>query len=374
MRRIPWFGTAAELCLMIAAALVSVAAIAQDAKKPEEIKPAPPAAEGGAKSDIRLREPASAPEPPAEPPRRGPRPSEYWIGLECYPAQGALIAQLGLPEGQGLVVESVAPEGPAAKAGLRRHDILLASGDTKLRGLDDLGTLVAASKDKQISFQVLRSGKTVTVDVQPAKRPIARAGDGGPQFEERIHERLGHPGGPFRLRFFHPGVVVRVGDGRFPSDVSVSVTKEGTGPTRVEVKQGDQNWSVTADNVGDLPATVRGFAEQLLGGGLGDLLPFRGGAASPAPPHVGPLSEAPPAVVPGVPVPAPAATGPLPPPARPAGPPAANPRVEERLEAMQRRMEEMHQELQDLRSRRPAPPEAPRVPPRDEAKPKSENY
>ena len=50
------------------------------------------------------------------------RPSEYWLGLECYPAQDALRAQLNLEEGQGLVVHQVLPESPAAKAGIQHQD------------------------------------------------------------------------------------------------------------------------------------------------------------------------------------------------------------------------------------------------------------
>src|SRR5512146_1880559 len=62
-----------------------------------------------------------------------PHPSEYWIGVECYPASETLRSQLDLPEGQGIVVEQVLPESPGAKAGVKRHDILLTAGDKPLR-------------------------------------------------------------------------------------------------------------------------------------------------------------------------------------------------------------------------------------------------
>src|SRR5207237_244362 len=46
-------------------------------------------------------------------------------GASLAPADEPLRAQLGLPDGHGLVVVSVAPEGPAAKVGLKTSDILL---------------------------------------------------------------------------------------------------------------------------------------------------------------------------------------------------------------------------------------------------------
>lgn len=372
MRQKPWLSSLIELSLVVAAALCSVVAFGQETKKPAEGKPVPPAVNPAppanplppAKSaptaqafEIVLPEPGA----PLPPPAHGPRPSEYWIGLECYPASGALSAQLGLPEGEGLVVEGVATEGPSAKAGLKRHDILLTSGATKLHRLEDLGKLVAEAKEKPIEFKVLRAGKQVTVSVQPAKRPFQGPPEGAAQVEQRLHERLGQPGGPFRFRFFHPGVVVHVGDGSLPGDVSVNVNKDPNGQTHVEVRRGDQNWTVKTD--GELPGTIRGLVGELLGGVLQPHAP------APAPQRVGPdgkpLAEAPPAVVPGVPVSPPAVQGPIPPAVQPPGPGPANPRLEERLEAMQRHMEAIHKELNELRNRQapppnPAPPQQPK--------------
>src|SRR5262245_15019342 len=59
---------------------------------------------------------------------------KYWIGLlgGPIPADDALRAHLDLPENQGLRVENVVPDSPAAKAGLKRHDILLRANDQDL--------------------------------------------------------------------------------------------------------------------------------------------------------------------------------------------------------------------------------------------------
>ena len=57
---------------------------------------------------------------------------QYWLGVECLPVMPALRAQLNLPEKQGLLVAAVAPESPAASAGIKQHDILLASERSRL--------------------------------------------------------------------------------------------------------------------------------------------------------------------------------------------------------------------------------------------------
>ena len=60
---------------------------------------------------------AQLPPPPAPLPA-----SKYWLG--GVPAGDARpAAQLNLPDKQGLLVEAVTPEGPAAKTGIRQHDV-----------------------------------------------------------------------------------------------------------------------------------------------------------------------------------------------------------------------------------------------------------
>ena len=66
---------------------------------------------------------------------------KYWIGLlgGSITPDNPLRAHLDLPENQGLIVANVVPDGPAAKAGLKQHDILLRANDTDLHEMQDLG-------------------------------------------------------------------------------------------------------------------------------------------------------------------------------------------------------------------------------------------
>jgi membrane-associated protease RseP (regulator of RpoE activity) len=69
---------------------------------------------------------------------------KFWIGVECREAQPDLRAQLGLDDGQGLVVVHVAEESPAAKAGIKQHDVVVSAGDAKLGRPQDLVKAVEA--------------------------------------------------------------------------------------------------------------------------------------------------------------------------------------------------------------------------------------
>src|SRR5690606_8122364 len=48
---------------------------------------------------------------------------KHWIGIYCRPLDDSLRTQLKIKRGEGVVVDGVAPESPAAKAGLERHDL-----------------------------------------------------------------------------------------------------------------------------------------------------------------------------------------------------------------------------------------------------------
>src|SRR5205823_1995088 len=69
-----------------------------------------------------------------------PVPPKYWIGLlaGAIPADHPLRAHLDLPEHQGLLVANVMPDSPAAKAGLKQHDILLKANNNDLHEMKDL--------------------------------------------------------------------------------------------------------------------------------------------------------------------------------------------------------------------------------------------
>jgi membrane-associated protease RseP (regulator of RpoE activity) len=141
------------------------------------------------------------------------------LGVNADRPNGALADQLDLPKGHGLVIEQVIPGTPAAKAGLRAHDILLelngkaiASNHASLaRALDSVKSGTA------FDVVILRKGRKHTV------RGLTLA-------EQKKPETLLQPGtGGFRLqgpRGVGQGIAVGVaGQGR--NTVLTTVVRRG---------------------------------------------------------------------------------------------------------------------------------------------------
>ena len=118
--------------------------------------------------------PHMQPPPLAEPARRpqeamAPQP---FLGVITSPLPPALAAQLGLPEGFGLLVGEVLPGSPAANAGIQRHDVLRLFNDQQLVEPNQLATLIRAlGKDKDATLTLIRKGAEQTVTAKIAERP-----------------------------------------------------------------------------------------------------------------------------------------------------------------------------------------------------------
>jgi membrane-associated protease RseP (regulator of RpoE activity) len=92
------------------------------------------------------------------------------------PPEPPLAAQLDLPKGQGLVLEEVSPNAPAAKAGMKSHDILLElAGKSVLSSNTAFGELLKGVKPNTlVDIVVIRKGKKKTikgVSLPEAARP-----------------------------------------------------------------------------------------------------------------------------------------------------------------------------------------------------------
>jgi hypothetical protein len=226
-----------------------------------------------------------------------PEAPKYWLGIEVLPVPPALREHLNLPEKQGLLVQGVAADSPAAKAGIVQHDVLLRVGDKPLREPHDLILAIEATKEGKLKIDLIHGGKPNTVEAAPAKRPAELRGPAGEasaddwQTMEKWMEGMWPNGGvegqrpPLRFRIFHPGAIVPhdvVVSPPLPPNMSITISKEGDQPAKIVVKRGDEKWELTEKQLDKLPADVRPHVERMLGrgalgiiGGLGsvDVLP-----------------------------------------------------------------------------------------------------
>jgi hypothetical protein len=210
-------------------------------------------------------------------------PGEYWLGIQVLLVPQAVRDQLGLPEKQGLLVEAIVPDSPAAKAGIARHDVLLRAGDKTLTEPRELVQVIEATKEAKLKIDLIHGGKPKSVEATPTKRPdearrqsaIALPGDWETMQKWLEQMSSGEPGGaerlPMRLRIFHPGAIVpndAFTPAPLPPDMSVVISKKGDHPAKIVVKRGDKTLEVTEKELDKLPADIRPHVERMLGRGM----------------------------------------------------------------------------------------------------------
>jgi len=102
-------------------------------------------------------------------------PDSWRLGIACEPLDELLRAHLPLPKDVGLVVRAVMNDSPAAKAGLRVNDLLLAVGDHPLKSFPQLVEAVhnASETGHPLTLRFLHEGKEQTVVVKPEGPPPA---------------------------------------------------------------------------------------------------------------------------------------------------------------------------------------------------------
>ncbi len=127
---------------------------------------------------------------PASTHQAGQKQAYLGVGVEALPA--ALSSQMSIiPRGEGVLVEQVAKDSPAAKAGLQPHDILLNYGGKKLHSPEELVKLVRADKSGQaVALSYVRGGKLATCKVTLAERETPPVPEHVRVFRLRPDERL----------------------------------------------------------------------------------------------------------------------------------------------------------------------------------------
>jgi hypothetical protein len=117
-----------------------------------------------------------------------PRPEEGRLGVRVGKPSDAMIDQLDLPKGQGVVIEDVTADSAAAKAGMKTHDILLElNGKPVPSDAQEMAKLVREIKaDTPVDALVLRKGRKETLkglklpEAKAVERPNLQGADGFP--------------------------------------------------------------------------------------------------------------------------------------------------------------------------------------------------
>jgi PDZ domain len=135
---------------------------------------------------------ADQPALPLPPAQAAPPASGAWMGVHTVPVTDAVRAQVDLPQGQGIAVEFIAENGPAAQAGLAVNDILLRMNSEPLDTAEAFREKLRALKPgAQVSVTYIRKGQpanaTVTLGQRPPESP---AGDKVTNEAERLLRKM----------------------------------------------------------------------------------------------------------------------------------------------------------------------------------------
>jgi len=184
----------------------------------------------------------------------------------------ALIDQLDLPKGEGLVVHAVKPDSPAAKAGLKENDILLEfNGQPVPDEASKFAKLVAKVEAKKpMKAVVMRKGRKQTLEglTLPEAKPAERAElPALPDFRFPDDFRRLVPGGVadgnvLTLTRHDDGFTATQKDAKGTVTVRGKVADAKASVEKVTIDDGDQK--KTYDSVDAVPAEQRERVKHLL--------------------------------------------------------------------------------------------------------------
>jgi len=110
------------------------------------------------------------------PPAPGADERGTYLGALFGPVPEALFDQLShLPRDRAVLITHVVPDSPAARADLRRHDVLLKYGAVAVRDCEHLARLIQADRPgRVVRLTLLRGSKEATAEVTLALGPALK--------------------------------------------------------------------------------------------------------------------------------------------------------------------------------------------------------
>jgi serine protease Do len=101
----------------------------------------------------------------------GETPTRHELGVAIAPPRVARRLQraVGLPERDGALIRAVQADSPAAKAGLRRGDLIVGAEGREVTGVDVLYSALEADRDGPLALRVVRGDEERDVQVSFAR-------------------------------------------------------------------------------------------------------------------------------------------------------------------------------------------------------------
>ena len=89
-----------------------------------------------------------------------------WLGVMIQKITPELAKSFGLSQREGALVGDVIPDGPAAKGGVKRGDVIVMFDGQQVKDMEDLPKIVAATRPNSVvDVEVIRDGSRMTLSV-----------------------------------------------------------------------------------------------------------------------------------------------------------------------------------------------------------------
>lgn len=162
-----------------------------------------------------------------------------WLGVQIQQVTATIAESLGLEEQKGALIVDANEGEPAAEAGIKPGDVIIAVDDKNIGSPRDLARTIAEKKPGQsVEIVVWRNGKTETLTVELGQMPdqdqLAAANPGGPSGSEANFGLTVTPaedGDGLVVTDVEPGSVAE-DNGIMPGDIIRSVNSQPVNSTR----------------------------------------------------------------------------------------------------------------------------------------------
>ena len=227
--------------------------------------------QGGGNIGIGFAIPAEEAKPIVEKLRAGGTISRGYLGVQIGPVDDDTAGALGVPKNAGELIESVEPNGPAAKAGLHRGDVVTRVNGTAVTPDTSLSYLVASVPPGGTArLDVIRDGRpasvTATVGTRPSEDALAAQQGGGDDDGDGIPDDNGAQAQPsasaplgLSVQALTPAIARSIGVPDGTTGVVVS-SVEASSDAGAKLKRGDVIGAINSATVRTPADLARGIA------------------------------------------------------------------------------------------------------------------